>query len=218
MRRIIAFATAGAVLLLLVLAQLVLPGIAEQRLRDRLARSGTVLKVEVDAFPAIELLWHQADRVVIQLARYRSGPGPLGNMLSEAGNVGSLDASAAELDTGLLTLRNASLRKRGSALTGSASVTESDLRTAVPFLDSVQPVASADGQLTLRGTATLFGVTATADATVAASDGGLVIAPNVPLGGLATVTVFSNPHVQVQGLSARSAPDGFSVTAVGRLR
>ena len=218
MRRIIAFATAGAVLLLLILAQLVLPGIAEQRLRDRLARSGTVLKVEVDAFPAIELLWHQADRVVIQLARYRSGPGPLGNMLSEAGNVGSLDASAAELDTGLLTLRNASLRKRGSALTGSASVTEGDLRTAVPFLDSVQPVALADGQLTLRGTATLFGVTATADATVAASDGGLVIAPNVPLGGLATVTVFSNPHVQVQGLSARSAPHGFSVTAVGRLR
>lgn len=200
------------------LAQLVLPGIAEQRLRDRLARSGTVLKVEVDAFPAIELLWHQADRVVIKLARYRLSPGPLGNMLSEAGNVGSLDASAAELDTGLLTLRDASLRKRGSALTGSASVTESDLRAAVPFLDSVQPVAAADGQLTLRGTATLFGVSATADATVAASDGGLVIAPNVPLGGLATVTVFSNPHVQVQGLSARSAPDGFSVTAVGRLR
>ena len=218
MRRIIAFATAGAVLLLLVLAQLVLPGIAEQRLRDRLARSGTVLKVEVDAFPAIELLWHQADRVVIKLARYRSGPGPLGTMLSEAGNVGSLDATAAELDTGLLTLRNASLRKRGSALTGSASVIESDLRTAVPFLDSVQPVASADGRLTLRGTATLFGVSATADATVAASDGGVVIAPNVPLGGLATVTVFSNPHVEVQGLSARSAPDGFSVTAVGRLR
>ncbi len=218
MRRIIALAAAGAVLMLLGLAQLVLPGIAEQRLRDRLARSGTVLKVEVDAFPAIELLWHHADRVVIRLARYRSGPGPLGNMLGEAGNVGSLDASAAELDTGLLTLRDASLRKRGSALTGSASVTESDLRAAVPFLDSVQPVASADGQLTLRGTATLFGVTATADATVAASDGGLVIAPNVPLGGLATVTVFSNPHVQVQGLSARSAPGGFSVTAVGRLR
>jgi hypothetical protein len=177
-----------------------------------------VLEVEVDAFPAIELLWHQADRVVIKLARYRSGPGPLGNMLSEAGNVGSLDASAAELDTGLLTLRDASLRKRGNALTGSASVTESDLRAAVPFLDSVHPVASADGRLTLRGTATLFGASATADATVAASDGGLVIAPNIPLGGLTTVTVFNDPHVQVQGLSARSAADGFSVTAVGRLR
>ncbi len=218
MRRIIALATAGAVLLLLALAQLVLPGIAEQRLRDRLARSGTVLQVEVDAFPAIELLWHDADRVVIRLAQYRSNPGPLGNLLGEAGGVGSLDASAARLDTGLLTLRDATLKKRGDQLTGTARVTETDLQAAVPFLDRVAPVASGGGQLTLRGTATLFGVSATADATVAAQQGKLVVQPDIPFGGLATVTVFSNPHVQVLGVSAHSDPAGFSVTATGRLR
>ena len=56
MRRIIVLSVAGAVLVLLLVAQLVLPGIAAQRLRDRLSRSGQVLKVEVDAFPAVELL------------------------------------------------------------------------------------------------------------------------------------------------------------------
>src|SRR5207248_45620 len=61
-RRIIAIATVGVIVLLLVVAQLVLPGIAEQRLRDRLSRNGTVIQVHVSAFPAIELLWHHADR------------------------------------------------------------------------------------------------------------------------------------------------------------
>jgi LmeA-like phospholipid-binding len=217
-RRAAALLIAGVVLALLVVAQLVLPGIAARRLRDRLSRSGKVLQVEVDAFPAIELLWHQADRVVVRVAQYRSTPGQLGSLLDEAADVGSLDASATEFDTGLLTLRDATLRKRGDQLTGTARVTETDLRAAVPFLDGAQPVASAKGQLTLRGTATLLGVTASVDATVAAENGRLIVQPDVPFGGLATVTVFSDPRLEVSGLSASSAADGFSVSATGRLR
>ena len=114
-------------------------------------------------------------------------------------------------------MRNATLTKRGNELTGTATVTEADLRTAVPFLDSVQPVASGNGQLTLRGTATLLGVTATVDATVAAQDGKLVVAPDVPFGGLATVTVFDNPHVAVQSVSAQPSADGFTATAQARV-
>jgi hypothetical protein len=172
-----------------------------------------VLEVHVDAFPAIELLWHRADKVVVRLGQYRSSPNQLSSLLDQASDVGSLDASATELDTGLLTLRDATLAKRGSELTGSAQVTEADLRSAVPFLDGVQPIASSGGQLTLRGTATLLGVTASVDATVGAQDGKLVVQPNLPFGGLATVTVFSNPHVQVQGVGASVTPGGFSVSA-----
>jgi hypothetical protein len=217
MRRIAVLVTLGVIVLLLVVAQLVLPGIAAQRLHDRIARSGEDVHVSVSAFPAIELLWHQADKVVIHVGRYRSSPGNLGGLLSQAGDVGTLDATAGELDTGLLTLRNATLIKSGSQLTGTATVTEADLRTAVPFLDSVQPVASGNGQLTLRGTATLLGVSATVDATVAAQDGKLVVAPDVPFGGLATVTVFDNPHVAVQSVSAQPSAGGFTATAQARV-
>ncbi len=217
MRRIITLASAGVVVVVLVIAQLVLPGIAAQRIRDRLARSGTVVSVQVDAFPAIKLLWHRADRVVVRLARYRSSTGNLSSLLDQAGDVGSLDASATELDTGLLTLRDATLSKRGKQLTGSATVTEADLRAAVPFLDAVQPVASSDGRLVMRGTATLLGVTASVDATVAAVNGALVVQPDVPFGSLATVTVFSDPHLQVHSVSAAAAPGGFTVVARGRL-
>jgi hypothetical protein len=218
MRRLAALGVLAIVVLVLGVGQLVLPGIAEQRLRDRLQRSGQVLSVHVSAFPAIELLWHQADSVSIRLGHYRSNPGHLSSLLSQAGSVGSLIASAAELDTGLLTLRDATLKKQGSELVGTAGVTESDLRTALPVLRSVTPVASSDGRLTVQGTATLFGVTASVDATVAAHDGALVVTPDVPFGGLATITVFSNPNIEVQRISAARTPAGFAVRATARLR
>lgn len=218
MRRILIIGAAGFVLLLLVVAQLVLPGIAEQRLRDRLARSGQVLQVEVDAFPAIELLWHQADKVVVRVGRYRSSSTHLGNMLGQTADVGTLDASATELDTGLLTLRDATLRKRGNELTGSARVTESDLRAALPILQNVQPVASGNGAITMRGTASLLGVSATIDATVQAQGGRLIVTPNIPFGGFATLTLFDNPHVAVQAVGASSAPGGFTVSGRAQLR
>jgi hypothetical protein len=202
---------AGLVVVLLVAAQLVLPGIASQRLRDRLSRSGRVLEVKVSAFPAIELLWHDADSVVVRMASYRASPAQLPGTLDQAGDVGSLRASAQLFQDGLLTLHDASLVKQGNRLSGSAVVAESDLRAAAPFLTSVTPVASADGRLTLRGTATLLGLSATVDATVSAQDGKLVVAPDVPFGGLATITVFSDPRIKVQGVSASPAPGGFAV-------
>jgi LmeA-like phospholipid-binding len=217
MRRIAALSVLGVLVLVLILAQLLLPGIAAQQLRDRLKKNGTVLQVSVSAFPAIELLWHQAGKVVIRMGDYTSSSGHLGSMLDQAGDVGSLDASATKLTAGLLTLRDAHLSKRGDELLGTARITEADLKASVPFLDSVTPVASGSGRLVLRGTATVLGVTATIDATVAAVNGALIVQPDVPLGALATVTVFSDPHVAVQSVSAAPTSTGFSVSAEARL-
>lgn len=205
------------VLVVLGVAQLVLPGLAAQRLRDRLGRSGQVQSVQVSAFPAIELLWHQADRVVVRLGRYHSTPQGLAALLAQAGDVGSLEASVGQLNTGLLTLRDATLSQHGRQLIGRALVTESDLRAALPVLDSVTPVASAGGRLILQGSATLLGITATVQALVAPRNGALVVSPNVPLGGLATISVFSDPRLRVQSISAAQAAQGFTVTATGRL-
>lgn len=216
MRRIRAVAIGIAVvILLLVIAQIVLPGIAAQNLRDRLAHNGEVLSVSVSAFPAIELLWHQADKVVIRMGRYRSAPGHLGTLLGEAANTGSLDASATELDTGLITLHDASLHKRGDQLLGSATVTPDDLRSALGgAVQGLEPVASGNGELTFQGT--VLGVTA--DATLRAQDGALVISPDVPLLNLLSLTVFRDPHVYVEGVGASDADGGFALEARARLR
>ena len=217
MRRLAALAVAGLVVVLLVASQLFLPGIAAQRLRDRLARSGQVLEVKVSAFPAIELLWHHADSVVVRLASYRASPAQLPSTLDQAGGVGSLRASAQVFKDGLLTLHDASLVKQGNRLTGSARVVDADLSSAVPFLTSLTPVASADGRLILRGTATLLGISAAVDATVSVQDGKLLVAPDVPFGGLATITVFSDPRIKIQAVSATPGPGGFEVRGTARL-
>lgn len=204
--------------IVLLVAQLVLPGIAEQQLRDRLSSSGTVQTVKISAFPAIKLLWDDADSVTVRMRNYHSGTAHLGSLLSEAGGVGSVDASAGVLTAGLLTVRNAVLTKRGGQLSATAAVTESDLRSAVPALESVVPVASGGGQLTLQGTATLFGITASVDATVRTDNGQIVVTPDVPFGGFATITVFSNPSIEVQSVAASPMPAGFRVSATGRIR
>ncbi|TML95861.1 MAG: hypothetical protein E6G05_15100 [Actinobacteria bacterium] len=167
MRRLIALAIVlGVIVLLLIVAQLVLPGIAAHRLRDRLSKSGQVIDIQVSAFPAIELLWHQADRVVVRLKSYRSNPGHLGSLLGQTADTGSLDASAGELDTGLVTL--------------------------------------------------LLGVTA--DATLRAQNGALVVQPDVPILNFITLTVFNDPHVEVQGVAAADAPGGFALSANASLK
>ncbi len=153
-----------------------------------------MISVKVSAFPAVELLWHHADSVTVALGAYRSSPSHLADLLHQASGVDTVTASATELSTGRLTLRDATLHKHGNELTGIAQVSEASIRRALPVLKSVTPVASSNGQLTVRGTGSLFGVTATVDATVSAQNGAVVVAPDVPLGGLATITVFSNPR------------------------
>jgi hypothetical protein len=215
MRRIAAVAgTIAVVLILLVIGQLVLPGIAEQRLRDRLEKSGKVISVSVSAFPAIELLWHHADHVVIRMATYHSNPGHLSSLLDQAGQVDKIDASVNQLNTGNVVLHDARLIKRGNTLTGTATVSASDLQTAVPFVQNLTPVASSDGTLTFQGT--VVGITA--DATLRAQNGILIVSPDVPLLNLVTVTVFSDPHIDVQGVGATGAPGGFSLSAQAQLR
>jgi len=214
MRRVALLGAAGLVIVLLVVSQLVLPGIAAQQLRDRLARSGKVISVSVEAFPAIELLWHHAGRVEVHLASYHGTSGVLGHLLDQAAGVGTIDATVDRLNTGLVTLRDATLRKRGDVLSGSAIVTDADLQAVLPPGLQVQPVASGNGKLVLEGTA--LGVSA--DATLGAQDGALQIAPDVPLlGSLLTITVFKDPHIDVQGVGATRVPGGFSVFASARL-
>ncbi len=218
MRRLIALGLTGVILVVLVVAQLVLPGIAADRLRDQLARSGTVLSVKVSAFPAIELLWSDADSVVVRLGRYRSGSSDIGGSLNRVAGVGTIDLSVQELESGAITLHDAVMHKRGSELTGSATILEADLRSAAPFLQDVEPVASSGGQLILRGTASLFGLSASVNAVVGAQNGALVVAPDVPFGGIATITLFDDPHVQVQSVSAVTVPGGFKLSAVAKVQ
>lgn len=61
----IAAIVAAAVVLLLVLAQLFLPGIGEGAIEDRLTEGGGVADVSLSSVPAARLLWGDGDRIEI---------------------------------------------------------------------------------------------------------------------------------------------------------
>jgi hypothetical protein len=213
------FVVAAVVLAFLAACQLVLPGIAAGRLRSMLSRSGSVRSVSVSAWPAVELLWHHADSVTISMRSWSAGSDRLDAQLGRLGDVGTLHASIGVARIGALTVHRASLFLNDGDILGQGTVREADLRRAVPFLRSVVPVESSAGRLVLRGTASVLGlVGGSVDATVQARDGALVVSPNVPLGGLATVTVFSARAVRVMGVSAVGAPGGFVARVNGLLR
>src|SRR6266480_4513686 len=168
MRRVAVIIVAVGVAVMFVAVQLLLPGIAEDRLRDRLAHDGRVESVRVSAFPAVKLLWGKADRVTVRMANVHAAVGRLGDLIGRTADAGRVDASTRELDVLTLRLRDARLRKRGNTLEGEATVTDADLGAALPQGFAVRPVASAGGQLVLRGTATLFGATISANAVLLA--------------------------------------------------
>jgi len=184
-----------------------------------LARSGSVRSVSVSAWPAVELLWHHADSVTISMRSWSSGVSRLNGQLGQLGDVGTLRATAGVVRLGAVTVHRASLRSSDGRILGSGTVREADLRSAVPFLRSVVPVTSAGGRLVLRGTASVLGlIGGSVEATVRARDGALIMSPDVPLGGLATVTVFSGRGVRVTGVSARSVAGGFVAQVTGTVR
>lgn len=217
MRRLALLAVILLAVLVFGVGQLVLPGVAASILRNRLGHYGRVISVRVSAFPAIQLLWQSADGVAVRMATYRSGSGHLSSLLDQTSSVGRVDASVGTLRAGLLTLHDVVLRKRGDEMTGQARLYETDLRASIPFLDSVQFLGAQGNGLALSGTGTVLGVTASVPVSVEPRAGRLLAAPDVPLGGLATVTVFSDPHVYVQSVGGAAIPEGLTVSARARV-
>jgi hypothetical protein len=214
----VAIALGAGVLALAVAAQLLLPTIAEHRLRNDLKHSGEVEHVSISAFPAIKLLWHRADDVEVRMGRVRTGAtGPFADLLARTRDADKVDAVAAEEQLVTLRLLRPSLHKRGDDLRLSATVTYADLRAALPPGFDVRPVASGNGSLVFEGSASVLGRQFRGRVVVSARDGKLVLAPDIPFGGLLTLTIFDDPRVEVLGVGARQSAAGFTLTARARL-
>lgn len=209
--RVIASCVVGALVLLVVLAQLLLPSLAAQQVRDRVARYGTVHSVSVSAFPAIELLWGKAGTVNMSAGTLSVPAGRLASLLWEAHGVTNvtLTADAATL-TGVsslsqgLTLHDLLIKKRGTAVSASATLSQQQLNEALPSGFRVEPTASGGGQIEARASGGLFGIQASINVLVHPQEGRLVAEPTgFPLASLATVTLFSNPHLQMGSVGVR---------------
>jgi hypothetical protein len=194
-----------------VLAQAFLPSLAAQRVRERVARYGTVRSVSVGAFPAIELLWGKAGTVDVSAGTLAAPADRIASLLWEAHSVGDMTVTAEaatltsvpSLPQGL-TVHDLHVEKRGSAISASATLTQQQLDEALPSGFRIEPTASGGGEIEARASGGLFGVQASITALVRPLEGRLITEPkSFPFAGLASVTLFSDPHLKVDSVGVR---------------
>lgn len=220
MTRLIVLLVAGAALVLLV-AQVALPPIATHRISSRVGRYGTLESVSVSAWPAIELLWGRADSASVRARRLRLSTSQAAKLLWEARGLEHIDLTASGLQLGRLRLSDARLRKRGRSITAEATISEADVRAALPTGVSVQLLGSEAGNVRLRASGGLFGVGPAVSAVAGPSEGRLVVRPLVPVLGTLTLTLFADPHVYVVGVAASALagrPRSYRLSVTARLR
>lgn len=203
----IALGTAGGIVALLGLAQLLLPGIAAQRVRSQLGRYGTVRSASVSAFPAIELLWGHAQSATVRAGALSIGVSQASQLLWQGRGVERFDLRATSMALGPLTMRDVSFQKRGAALYTQGTISEASLRATLPGSTSVQPLESTPLGVEVRVSGSIFGLGGSVDVLLSAQEGKLLAQPQgIPFGGLIKVTLLSDPHMYVQSFALTGAP------------
>jgi hypothetical protein len=214
----IAVLAAAVVLALLVLAQLVLPRIAASRISSRVGRYGHVEHVSVSAFPAIKLLWGDADSVEVKAASLALAPGQAASLLWEGRGADRIDIHAASVRVGSLALTDAVLRKRGSALSAHAHASTAAVRAALGPGVGVRLLGSEGGRVRVAATGSLFGVGATVAAVAEPEGGKLVVHPEGFLLEGFRLTLFHDRHVHVIGVAATPDASGYVLGMTALLR
>ncbi|HEV2923441.1 MAG TPA: LmeA family phospholipid-binding protein [Solirubrobacteraceae bacterium] len=220
MTRLLLTVTAAALLVLL-LAQLVLPRIAANRISSRVGRYGSVESVSVRAWPAVELLWGSADSVTVRAQRLSLSPSQAATLLWEARGVERLQFGALSVQLGPLRLGDARLHKQGNSLAAEAVIGEAGVRAALPKGLAVKLVSSEGEEIQVMASGGLFGVGPSVQALAAPREGKLVVRPLGSLLRGLTLTLFSDPHVYVEGVGAFAQPGSprtYRVSMRARLR
>lgn len=224
----VALRVAGAVLAVVVvlglLAEAFLPGIAAERVRSIVGRYGPVRAVSVSATPAVELLWGDAERISVRATELRISPADLVRLEQRLRGVqrARLDAQTLELllpglAQGGVALHDVRLTKDGRALVAHAFVRAADLHVRLPAGLVVTGLDSVEGAPEVAVAGGLAGVRLEGRALVSAEEGAIVVRPvGIPLAGLVAFTLLSDPRIAVEDVSAAPLRDGYAVTIRAR--
>jgi LmeA-like phospholipid-binding len=197
----------GAIVLVLVLMQIFLPKIAASMITSKLRRYGRVQSVNVSAWPALELLWGDADSVSVRALSFSASPAQAANLVWEGRGADRIDMTAASAKVGPLALTGVKFTKRADSLAAQALASEAAVAAALPSGVAVGLQGSEAGRVRVRAGGGLFGVSASFDAVAEPQQGRLVVRPLGLFAGF-QLTLFSNPHVYVVGVAASALQDG----------
>jgi hypothetical protein len=217
-------AALAALVVALVAAQLVLPGIAVDRVRDRVGRYGKVRDVHVHALPAVTLLWGDAQEVSVRAGQLRVSPRQLAELERELAGVTTAKMTSPTLDlvlssvaAGEIPIRSVLLSKRGSALSAHGIVRAADVKAVLPAGFTVEGLSAGGGQPEVGIAGEFLGARIAGRGVVSAKEGRIVVEPaGIPIAGVAAVPIFSDPHIEVESVSAVPQGEGLAVTVRAR--
>jgi hypothetical protein len=215
---VIAGALVAALVLVLVAAQLALPAMAAHRVRAALGPQATGVHVRVEALPAIQLLWHRADRVTIDvghLSPSTSSRGTVGDLLASLRVARRLDLRVGSLQTHGVELRGVTVHKDGDVVVGHADADFRSLARSLPAGLRVRSLAGRSGEIALQGRLSALGRSISAPATLTASNGRIVVRPAGI--GLLSIPVFSDDRIAVDTLGGEPVPGGLTLNARAHL-
>ncbi len=144
--------------------------------------------------------------------------GGLTRLLNQAAEVTSSAPRPLSSTPGCSRCATPRWSRRAVASAGSASVTEADLRTALPVLNSVTPVASAGGRSSLQGTATAVRGDRHRGCHGGPAERGSAGHPQRPLRRAGHGPVVLRSAACRAGCWPHADADGFAVSATGRVR
>lgn len=208
------------VLAVLVVTQIALPPIAARVVRESLEPKDHGVTVSISSFPAIKLLFGHADSATVHIAEAQtSGTDGLQGLLARAGGVDNLTATVGTMHVGPLELSHVSMRKQGSNLSAQAMVSPEAIQNILPPGFRLDAGEASGGGLRLTLATTVLPQQVSVGARLAAQNGALEIAPELPLLDLVNVSVFDDPNIAVTSVSVRSAENGtYTFDVSGRYR
>jgi hypothetical protein len=212
----------GALVALLLLAQALLPRLAEHEVRAALGPQARGVHVAIAATPAVKLLWHRADRVTITVDKLRpsaSGGGSTGQILADLNVARKLDLRIGDLQAHGVHLRGVDVHKDGPTVVAHADVDLRVLQGLLPRGLRVEPLSARNGEIRVAGRLAVLGSRVHARGALLADRGRIVVRPEgVPFGSLVSVPLFSDDRLAVDGVGARRSDDGVVLSARGHLR
>jgi len=212
----------GALVALLLLAQALLPRLAEHEVRAALGPQARGVHVAIAATPAVKLLWHRADRVTITVDSLRpraSGGGSTGQILAGLNVARKLDLRIGDLQAHGVHLRGVDVHKDGPTVAAHADVDLRVLQGLLPHGVRVKPLSAPNGEIRLDGRLTVLGSRVHARGALLADRGRIVVRPRgLPFGSLVSVPVFSDDRLAVDAVGARRSDDGVVLSARGHVR
>lgn len=215
-RRRLAAAAATTLALAALATQLLIPSVAEDRLRDKLATVGAVSSVDVSATPAVKMLFGSVDRAAVEMYDASlDGAGDLDpEMIAKLGGVQEVDARIGRLRAGPIDVDEVRLVKDGDRLEASGDL---DLGAIKELIPGVQ-VSVKGGSILLDLSSSGLPLPFPVQLEIVAEDGAIVARP---LGAAAAMLppqpLLERPELSVQDLRAQLEDGRLTLAADARL-